>query len=129
MFDATDFALAIKRLRGGRAQNEVARQGGVDASTWSLYEGAKRIPRGGNLSKVADGLGCTVDRLREEIWLVHRERIAAQEAQSKQAAGGGEAAGDTEAEPADPLERGIDEHVSAISHHLKELILLTQRKG
>ena len=125
MFDAADFALAVRRLRGSRNQNQVARAGGVDESTWSLYENAKRVPR--KLTKVARGLGCTVDRLREEIWLVHRERIAAQESPAKQPGGtAGEATGVTEAEP---LERGIDEHVSAISHHLKELILLTQRKG
>ena len=83
MRDPKDLASAIKKLRDGRPQKEVAEKAGFDSSTWSVYEKGKRLPRDQDrFEQIARGLGCTVERLDEIIWECRNERIEEEQARA-----------------------------------------------
>lgn len=67
LLDPGDLGKAIGSLRGPRTQSEVAKQGGVPASQWSLYESGRRWPNDDTLAKIIKGLGCTEDILLDEL--------------------------------------------------------------
>ena len=79
MDELNDLGAAITYLRDKRSQAEVAEQGGIDRTTWSLYEAGKRRPREENLEKVLTGLGCTRLELEEMAWRFRRQRLLYQE--------------------------------------------------
>lgn len=115
MFERVDLAAAIKKLRGGRTQKEVAQRAGIDETAWSLYENEGRQPTLRSLEKVAYGLGCTVTRLEEEIWEARNRRLAEALAVRK-----------GPAEEPDPLRHQLREHLAGIAHHVHEILLLVQ---
>ncbi len=117
MFERVDLAAAIKKLRGGRTQKEVAQRAGIDETAWSLYENEGRQPTLKSLAKVAHGLGCTMARLEEEIWEARNRRLA--EAQTLAARK------DLAGEP-DPLRHQLHEHFAGIAHHVHEIMLLVK---
>lgn len=71
-----DLAQAIRRSRGRRSQASLARASGLHAATWGLYEAAKREPRLETLSRIAQGLGCSIEDLETSAREVRRERLA-----------------------------------------------------
>lgn len=75
MFDPRDLACAIKKLRGSRHQKVLARSVGVSPGTWCKWEQGGTTPRSVSLSRIAQALGCTVERLREVIWECRQERV------------------------------------------------------
>jgi transcriptional regulator with XRE-family HTH domain len=80
MRDPRDLASAIKQLRGGRSQKEVAEKAEIDPSTWSLYEAGERGPRTQErFEQIARGLGCTPARFEEVVWEHRNKRIAREE--------------------------------------------------
>lgn len=115
MFERVDLAAAIKKLRGGRTQKEVAQRAGIDETAWSLYENEARQPTLRSLEKVAHGLGCTVTRLEEEIWEARNRRLAEALAARK-----------GPAEEPDPLRHQLREHLAGIAQHVHEILLLVQ---
>lgn len=117
MFERADLAAAIKKLRGGRTQKEVAQRAGIDETAWSLYENEARQPTLRSLEKIALGLGCTVSRLEEEIWEARKRRLAEVQALAAQK--------DAAADP-DPLRHQLREHLAGIAHHVHEILLLVQ---
>lgn len=62
----------IKHRRGGRTQKDTAAAAGIDESSWSQYENARKFPKTSSLHKIAVGLGCSV----EELYLDLVERYA-----------------------------------------------------
>ncbi len=76
MFDPKDLASAIRRLRGSRHQNALAKGVGVSPGTWCKWEQGKTTPRQVSLMRIAEALGCTVERLRETMEAFRRERLA-----------------------------------------------------
>jgi transcriptional regulator with XRE-family HTH domain len=122
MFDPIDLAAAIKKLRGGRTQKEVANAGGIDETAWSLYESGGRRPTARSVSKIAQGLGCTVDRLEEEVWAARKRRRAEEQAALP-------AAATPAADSRSPIRLRLREHLAGIARHVEEIFLLTQDPG
>jgi transcriptional regulator with XRE-family HTH domain len=75
MFDPRDLASAIRKLRGTRHQNALAKSVGVSPGTWCKWEQGGTTPRQVSLVRIAKALGCSVDRLREAMEECRRERI------------------------------------------------------
>lgn len=75
MFDPRDLACAIKKLRGSRHQKALARSVGVSPGTWCKWEQGGTTPRSVSLSRIAQALGCSVEKLREVIWECRQERL------------------------------------------------------
>ena len=75
MFDPRDLACAIKKLRGSRHQKSLARSVGVSPGTWCKWEQGNTTPRSVSLSRIAQALGCSVEKLREVIWECRQERV------------------------------------------------------
>lgn len=75
MFDPRDLASAIRKLRGMRHQNALAKSVGVSPGTWCKWEQGGTTPRQVSLVRIAQALGCTVDRLRGAMEECRRERI------------------------------------------------------
>lgn len=75
MFDPRDLACAIKRLRGARHQNALAKSVGVSPGTWCKWEQGGTTPTSVSFPRIARALGCTVERLREVIWECRQERL------------------------------------------------------
>jgi transcriptional regulator with XRE-family HTH domain len=83
MRDPKDLASAIKKLRAGRPQKDIAERAGFDSSTWSVYEKGKRLPRDQDrFEQIARGLGCTLERLDEVIWECRNERVGEEQAKA-----------------------------------------------
>jgi transcriptional regulator with XRE-family HTH domain len=122
MTDPRDLAEAIKRLRGGRSQKEVAEKAGIDPSTWSAYEQGERPPRTRErFEQIARGLGCTPDLLEEVAWECRTQRLEKGERM--------EATKEREGPRADslsaaPLEQAIEARLTTIHQELKEVLLL-----
>lgn len=124
MADPKDLAEAIRRLRGGRTQKEVADRAGIDPSTWSAYEkGLRRPRRQDRLEQIAYGLSCTLDRLEEVAWECRTQRLAK--------GGRMETAAEQESPhtnslslSAAPLEQAIEARLTTIHQELKEVLLL-----
>ncbi len=76
MFDPRDLASAIRKLRSSRHQNALAKSVGVSPGTWCKWEQGGTTPRQVSLVRIAEALGCTVDRLRGTIETCRRERLA-----------------------------------------------------
>ena len=76
MFDPRDLACAIRRLRGSRRQNALAKSVGVSPGTWCKWEQGGTTPSRVSLARIAQALGCTVERLREVIWECRQARLA-----------------------------------------------------
>lgn len=53
-------AIILKKLRGKRTRDEVARAVGVTRSAWAMYERGERVPRDEVKVRIADYFGCTV---------------------------------------------------------------------
>lgn len=128
MNDPRDLAEALRRLRGRRTQREVAAAAGFDATVWSLYESGERWPRRSSFERLAAGLGCTADRLEEEMLLVRRRRLEDQRwehadtvAESPPAAYGAESDDDV-------LRREVRVHLDAIHDHLESLFAVLLRR-
>lgn len=75
MFDPRDLACAIKKLRGSRHQKTLAKSVGVSAGTWCKWEQGGTTPRNVSLIRIAQALGCSVERLREVIWECRQDRV------------------------------------------------------
>lgn len=75
MFDPRDLASAIRKLRGTRHQNALAKSVGVSPGTWCKWEQGGTTPRQVSLVRIAQALECSVDRLREVMEECRRERI------------------------------------------------------
>ncbi len=75
MFDPRDLASAIRKLRGSRHQNALAKSVGVSPGTWCKWEQGGTTPRQVSLVRIAQALGCGVDRLRGVMEECRRERI------------------------------------------------------
>jgi transcriptional regulator with XRE-family HTH domain len=75
MFDPRDLACAIKRVRGSRRQNALAKSVGVSPGTWCKWEQGGTTPTRVSFPRIAQALGCTVERLREVIWECRQERL------------------------------------------------------
>ncbi|HEX3131384.1 MAG TPA: helix-turn-helix domain-containing protein [Thermoanaerobaculia bacterium] len=75
MFDPRDLAAAIRKLRGTRHQNALAKSVGVSPGTWCKWEQGGTTPRQVSLVRIAKALGCSVERLREVMEECRRERI------------------------------------------------------
>lgn len=75
MFDPRDLACAIKKQRGGRQQKALAKSVGVSPGTWCKWEQGRTTPRSVSLSRIAQALDCSVEKLREVIWECRKERI------------------------------------------------------
>jgi transcriptional regulator with XRE-family HTH domain len=75
MFDPRDLASAIRKLRGSRHQNALAKSVGVSPGTWCKWEQGGTTPRQVSLVRIAQALGCGVDRLRGMMEECRRERI------------------------------------------------------
>jgi transcriptional regulator with XRE-family HTH domain len=68
MIDPRDFANALKQLRGGRTQREVAKKAHIDPGSWSAYEKGIRFPRRPErLQQIAEGLGVHILDLQNAI--------------------------------------------------------------
>jgi transcriptional regulator with XRE-family HTH domain len=76
MFEPRDLACAIKRLRGSRHQKALAKSVGVSPGTWCKWEQGKTTPRNVSYPRIAQALGCTVERLQEVILECRQERLA-----------------------------------------------------
>lgn len=74
MLIKVDLATALKKLRGGRTQKEVARKAELSPSTWNQYEKARRLPKEESWPKLARGLGCSVEELWDEVVTAYQER-------------------------------------------------------
>lgn len=104
MRDPKDLASAIKKLRDGRPQKEVAEKAGFDSSTWSVYEKGERLPRDPErFEQIARGLGCTVERLDEIIWECRNERVEKEQAKAARPPQAATADPALRSEPMDPL--------------------------
>jgi transcriptional regulator with XRE-family HTH domain len=75
MFDPRDLASAIRKLRGTRHQNALAKSIGVSPGTWCKWEQGGTTPRQVSLVRIAQALDCSVDRLREVMEECRRERV------------------------------------------------------
>jgi transcriptional regulator with XRE-family HTH domain len=75
MFDPRDLASAIRKLRGTRHQNALAKSVGVSPGTWCKWEQGGTTPRQVSLVRIAQALGCSVDRLRQVMEECRRERV------------------------------------------------------
>lgn len=128
MNDPRDLAEALRRLRGRRTQREVATEAGLDPTVWSLYEGGERWPRRTSFERLAKGLGCSPERIDEEMLLVRRRRLEDQRWEAPGAV----------AEPAptaygfdgddDALRQEVRDHLEAVHQHLEALFGLLLRK-
>jgi transcriptional regulator with XRE-family HTH domain len=78
MFDPRDLASAIRKLRGSRHQNALAKSVGVSPGTWCKWEQGGTTPRQVSLVRIAQALGCGVDRLRGMMEECRRERIGSE---------------------------------------------------
>lgn len=72
MFDPRDLASAMRKLRGKRPQNVLARSVGISPETWCKWEQGGTTPR--SLVPIAAALGCTPERLHEVMEEQRRER-------------------------------------------------------
>lgn len=128
MNDPRDLAEALRRLRGRRTQREVATVAGFDATVWSLYESGERWPRRASFERLATGLGCTPDRLEEEMLLVRRRRLEDQRWE------GADSVAESAATPYgaetddEALRREVRTHLDAIHDHLESLFALLLRR-
>jgi transcriptional regulator with XRE-family HTH domain len=71
----SDLALALRALRGGRTQGEVADQAGLTVGTWNRYENSRQVPKAAQLPRLAQGLGVPLEALELAIEHQRRERI------------------------------------------------------
>lgn len=127
MLDKRDVAAAIKELRGGRTQKEVAEQAGIDRPTWNQYEKARAMPKRTNFRKILQGLGCTQRELDETIMAAWRKRLDEEHPPEKSDSAGMSAEefegvlGETE--PVDEYHRRVRRHTSGLAYHLEALLL------
>lgn len=121
-----DLATAIKNLRGERTQREMAEKANIDPSTWSAYEKGKRLPRSRHrLEKIAQVLGCGLDRLEEVAWQCRNERLRRETERKAVVEASSLPPGLTSTEAAaDPLEHAIEARLTTIHQELKEVLLL-----
>lgn len=121
MRDPRDLASAIRKLRGGRSQKDVAEKAGFDSSTWSVYEKGGRLPRNQDrFEQIARGLGCTLERLDEVIWECRNERV--EEDQAKAASPAQAPAADPSLLIVDPLKSAIQVRFTNIRQGLNEAL-------
>lgn len=128
MNDPRDLAEALRRLRGRRTQREVAAEAGLDATVWSLYESGERWPRRSSFERLARGLGCTPERIEEEMLLVRRRRLEDQRweppgtiSESAATPYGGESDDDA-------LRLEVRSHLEAVHQHLEALFALLLKR-
>lgn len=57
------YNIVLKRLRGERSQDEIARQIGITKSSWAMYERGERIPRDEIKIKIANFFGKSVQEI------------------------------------------------------------------
>ena len=53
----------LRELRGGKTQEEIAKDIGITKSAWAMYERGERIPRDEVKVKIAKYFGRTVEEL------------------------------------------------------------------
>lgn len=124
MLDKQDVATAIKKLRGGRTQKEVAEKAGIDRPTWNQYEKARAMPKRTNFRKILEGLGCTQRELDESIIAAWRQRLDAEDPDGARPDGGTSFPDPPGAgEPEDEYHRQVRRHTSALALHLEALLL------
>lgn len=128
MLDKRDVAAAIKELRGGRTQKEVAEQAGIDRPTWNQYEKARAMPKRTNFHKILQGLGCTQRELDETIMAAWRKRLDEEHPPETPDSGRVMSTAELEdalgdAEPVDELHRRIRRHTTGLALHLEALLL------
>lgn len=120
MFDPRDLASAIRKLRGSRHQNSLAKSVGVSPGTWCKWEQGGTTPRQVSLVRIAQALGCSVDRLRETIESCRRERIGREAVPDPHDAA---LAGDpAHPDPAPPLVQETDRLLRKIDRQLDSLM-------
>lgn len=125
MLDKRDVAAAIKKLRGGRTQKEVAEQAGIDRPTWNQYEKARAMPKRANFRKILQGLECTQRELDESIMAAWRRRLDAEVPSNLSGDDGAVEGAEAIAakEPVDEYHRRVRHHTSALASHLEALLL------
>ena len=123
MRDPEDLASAIKKLRDGRPQKDIAEKAGFDSSTWSVYEKGKRLPRNPErFEQIARGLGCTVERLDEIIWECRNERIEEEQARASRPPQTGTADPALRSERLDPLKSAIHMGLTNIRQGVNDVL-------
>lgn len=113
MFDPRDLACAIKKLRGGRHQKALAKSVGVSPGTWCKWEQGGTTPRSVSLARIAQALGCTVEKLREVIWECRQERVGGEVRDERP---------DRPPAPPAPLVRETDRMLRMIDRQLDHLL-------
>lgn len=53
----------LRELRGGKTQEEIAKDIGITKSAWAMYERGERIPRDEVKVKIAKYFGRTIEEL------------------------------------------------------------------
>jgi transcriptional regulator with XRE-family HTH domain len=123
MRDPKDLASAIRKLRAGRPQKDVAEKAGFDSSTWSVYEKGKRLPRDPErFEQIARGLGCTVERLDEIIWECRNERIEEEQAKAVRPPQAPTIQPALRADSMDPLKSAIHAGLTNIRQGMNEVL-------
>lgn len=132
-----DLGRAIASLRGERAQAEVARRGGIDRTSWSLYEAGKRRPGERSLAKILKGLGSTRLELEEIAWEYRRHRLLGEGDRTSKAGARRSAEGTlhqassslpgSAEDVAGPVREQVRNSLARVAAAIEELILLVVR--
>lgn len=126
MVDPRDLASALKRLRGGRTQREVAKRARIDPGAWSAYEKGLRYPRHPDrLRQIAHGLGVDLSDLQNAILqegalrLESRAPVASPSTVPPEAARPPQEPGDV-----DEIQKLVKKYAAELSLLLEEILLL-----
>lgn len=123
MRDPKDLARAIRKLRGGRSQKDLAEKAGFDSSTWSVYEKGDRLPRHQDrFVQIARALGCTLERLDEVIWECRNERVQEEQAQAAAPAPAPRTDPAFPSNPVDPLKSALQMGLTQLRQGVNDVL-------
>lgn len=68
-------ARAIQKLRGNETQATATARAGLTEPAWSEYESGQRLPSLVDRTRIAVGLGVSLIRLEQEIWIQRAQQL------------------------------------------------------
>lgn len=129
MLDKRDVAAAIRQLRGGRTQKDVAEHAGIDRPTWNQYEKAHAMPKRENFRKIIEGLGCTQREFDEAMIAAWRQRLDEEHPLPEPELLAVDRFRDSDLpEPQDPYHQQVRHHTGALAFHVEALMLLLRNE-